>query len=341
MTHQNLVLTEKAIKAHTKRLQKELKNINQDLSLGETQNIFAKSLGFNNFHELKKTLIHKTDIQFKNNENLLFEQLIEKSKNQLSINKVFLENCNYGNLKIIKILFENDKIINKPSLSAKDEHGNEYGAIYQATLSGNLQLVKYLLEELHMPMVNDPYIFFYCRKGEIFKYIYSIFKKELENEEYFNKFKRILLNDCFYDYDVFKEILNMSIFNKSELEDLLYHIVNPCVYDTSEEILNKNKIISSLITMGYDKHLYKEDYNIFLKIMQYLNSYERDFPKSPQYYGNKIRAIKEILIYIDTNHNYLSYPYIKECIHYFKENPQMLEAEYKDFNNLYLKKLII
>ena len=63
MTHQNLILTEKAIKAHCKRLQKELKNYNQDLSLGETQNLFSKALGFNNFHELKKVLVNNKNIK--------------------------------------------------------------------------------------------------------------------------------------------------------------------------------------------------------------------------------------------------------------------------------------
>lgn len=56
MTHQNLMLTEEAIKGHCKRLKKELQNINQDLPLMQVQNLFSRTLGFNNFHELKKVL---------------------------------------------------------------------------------------------------------------------------------------------------------------------------------------------------------------------------------------------------------------------------------------------
>jgi len=56
MTHQNLILTEKAIKAHCKRLQKELKNLKQELQLTQVQNLLAKVFGFNNFHELKEIL---------------------------------------------------------------------------------------------------------------------------------------------------------------------------------------------------------------------------------------------------------------------------------------------
>lgn len=78
MTHQNLVLTEKAIKAHCKRLQKELKNLNKDLSLGETQNIFAKSLGFNNFFDLKIILKKDKIHPF----NIIYESFIKKLNNK-------------------------------------------------------------------------------------------------------------------------------------------------------------------------------------------------------------------------------------------------------------------
>lgn len=56
MTHQNLVLTEKAIKNHSKRLQKELKNYSKDISLGEAQTLFSKSLGFNDWKHLSVIL---------------------------------------------------------------------------------------------------------------------------------------------------------------------------------------------------------------------------------------------------------------------------------------------
>lgn len=62
MTHQNLILTEEAIKSHCKRLKKELKNLDKDLTLCEIQTLFSKSLGFNNFHELKTMLVNKKEI---------------------------------------------------------------------------------------------------------------------------------------------------------------------------------------------------------------------------------------------------------------------------------------
>lgn len=63
MTQQNLFLTEKSIKNHCKRLQKEMKNYNQDLSLGEIQNLFSRTLGFNNFHELKTIIKQKKEVK--------------------------------------------------------------------------------------------------------------------------------------------------------------------------------------------------------------------------------------------------------------------------------------
>lgn len=62
MTHQNLVLTEEAVKNHCKRLKKILHKHNTDLSLCEVQNLFTETLGFNNFHELKQVLNnHRND----------------------------------------------------------------------------------------------------------------------------------------------------------------------------------------------------------------------------------------------------------------------------------------
>ena len=52
----NLVLTEKAIKNHSKRLQKEVKTLDREISLCEAQNLFSRTLGFNNFHEVKAVL---------------------------------------------------------------------------------------------------------------------------------------------------------------------------------------------------------------------------------------------------------------------------------------------
>lgn len=54
--NQNIVLTEKAIGRHTKRLQKELEKINNHIKLSEAQNMLARILGMKDYHELKNTL---------------------------------------------------------------------------------------------------------------------------------------------------------------------------------------------------------------------------------------------------------------------------------------------
>ena len=53
---QSLVLTEKAVKHHAKRLQKEMNHLGSPLTLSQSQQLFAKSLGFSNFHELQQML---------------------------------------------------------------------------------------------------------------------------------------------------------------------------------------------------------------------------------------------------------------------------------------------
>ena len=62
MTTQNLVLTEKAISRHTKRLIKELAKINHELKLSEAQNMLSRILGMNDYHELKKVLNFDTNL---------------------------------------------------------------------------------------------------------------------------------------------------------------------------------------------------------------------------------------------------------------------------------------
>lgn len=56
MSHHNLVLTEKAIKSHSKRLQKEMLESNIKLSVTEAQNLFSRILGFQHYHDLKSIL---------------------------------------------------------------------------------------------------------------------------------------------------------------------------------------------------------------------------------------------------------------------------------------------
>jgi hypothetical protein len=85
MTHQNLVLTEEAIKGHCKRLNKELLEVGNNLSLCETQNLFSKALGFNNFHELKKILNKRQELTIEEL-NELKEKLYKKKYKQHYIN---------------------------------------------------------------------------------------------------------------------------------------------------------------------------------------------------------------------------------------------------------------
>lgn len=72
MTHNNLVLTEKAIKNHSLRLKKEMINHDKELSLAESQNLFSKILGFKNFHELKSILIKNNYADYNLYEKYLF-----------------------------------------------------------------------------------------------------------------------------------------------------------------------------------------------------------------------------------------------------------------------------
>lgn len=86
MTYNKLILTEKAIKKHSKRFQKEIQIYNNSFTLGEAQNHFAKILGFNNFHELKNILNEHIIYDFNIYEKyiLVITNLILDQKKQLA-----------------------------------------------------------------------------------------------------------------------------------------------------------------------------------------------------------------------------------------------------------------
>lgn len=89
MTQQNLVLTEKAIARHTKRLQQELKKLDKDLKLSEAQNLLSRIFGMKDYHELKQVLkfeepqsvnpVEKNEDYYLNQHNLMTLEHVEKN----------------------------------------------------------------------------------------------------------------------------------------------------------------------------------------------------------------------------------------------------------------------
>jgi len=328
MTYSNLLLSEKAFKAHSKRLQKELKSLNQDLPLTQVQNLLSKTFGFNNFHELKKIL----SINEKKLDNsITYKNLINTSKNQTNINNMYLKACYDGDLDLLKLLLQDNNIINRPELECKDIHGNINGAVHQACLSGNVDIVKYLLEDIKINIKKDAWLFFYCRTKEVFKYISFYLDVNNQDESFVKKFKKILINSPFYDYDTFKEILGLKVFkiNNEELDRLLYNII----------IKNNgnDKIIEHLIKLG--ANLYNKDNDIFLKLMINLTELENN-DNEQQYTKDKIKYIKNMISHLDKEYNYLNNYNITDTIEFFKKQPDSLYNEWKVINNSYIKNLI-
>lgn len=113
MQQSKLILTEKAIKNHCKRLQKELKNYQQDLSLTQSQQLFAKTLGFNHFYELKKILFHTSEnlhnnLNFTIYEKFVFVSLMLIIDDQKDLAFSFIDNYYEDGINefLINILFD-------------------------------------------------------------------------------------------------------------------------------------------------------------------------------------------------------------------------------------------
>lgn len=149
MTHQNLVLTEQAIKRHTKRLQKELKKINHELTLSEAQNMFSHILGMKDYHELKQVLkIEDENLSQKSilkNPKTLLDILDESDKLRFSIDFVqkhldsFFKN---GDIQIIMEYYKSDNQEIKNYI--KD---NAFSFLQTASCSGQDFLSNFILEE--------------------------------------------------------------------------------------------------------------------------------------------------------------------------------------------------
>jgi hypothetical protein len=143
MTHQNLVLTEKAIKNHCKRLKKELSVLNPNISLGESQQIFSKALGFNNWNHLSKIINNGVEVNkeirefldifnsfLKNNEESeeqeinQIKSLLEKEQNGLnhSIENFSLIKLTAGLSLIDYIIRNNEKIPHEFKYDKKEDY---------------------------------------------------------------------------------------------------------------------------------------------------------------------------------------------------------------------------
>lgn len=330
MTHQKLILTEEAIKGHCKRLKKELKNLNQDLPLTQVQNLFSKSLRFNNFHELKNILYNQKE----GIPDIVYKKIIESSKTQSKIEKIFNSACEEGDLKLVKLLFEDKNIINKPDFFTTRKSG-PVGPLSSACASGNIELVKYFIEDLNC-MFEENYMYIYSRHGDIFHYMSKHINLESKNQEFINNFKEGMINNCFYDYEVFEALLKLNIFEKQEdYQKLLSNtILNNYAYKTAKEIFNKNKIIHKLLNMNTS--LYYNENDIFHNLMQNLTKLETNIYRSVDY-KHEISRIKEIIKHLDKMYNYLENTSIQQTLIYFKNNPEMLISEYPAYNGSFIK----
>lgn len=229
MTHQNLVTTEKAIKAHSKRLQKQLKLYNQELSLSESQALFSKILGFNNFQELLK-IVNLNNVEFTAEEiESLSENLYKKNykkhyennyyklkkeeKEQLEEVYVnlfdFVINGDLENFK--KLLFKNPNInlniiILKRSWQPKSLI--EFALTFQ-----NIEIVNYLIDNfknIDLHISNDYLIRHACIDGNL-----NLIKKLLQLTDYnYSTLNNSFILACHYGHlEIIKYLLKNQNIN--------------------------------------------------------------------------------------------------------------------------------
>ena len=111
MSIDNLMLTEHAIKRHAKRLQKQMKNYNQDITLGESQTLLSKILGFNDWNHLNTIL--KPAIESKNL-NIVNDSTLS---NKMAEQKIFQSITSEEGIQIFIGLLKKDNTLFRRCLS--------------------------------------------------------------------------------------------------------------------------------------------------------------------------------------------------------------------------------
>lgn len=193
MTHQNLILTEKAIGRHAKRLQKELRKINHDLKLSEAQNMLSNILGMKDYHELKQVLSIEDKKEYieKNAEISIVKKLSspEYAKNKLEF---FFEE---GNINLITHFYYLDSKEIKDYLKE-----NAFKFFKIAIYKKHNLLIDFLLQEnlIDLKKLNE------IEVGELFYYLIDYNLKIFEHIFYTLNFPKELPKN-------FKEKINYCL----------------------------------------------------------------------------------------------------------------------------------
>lgn len=278
MINQNLILTEKAIKNHSKRLQKELKNLNQNLTLGETQNLFAKSLGFNNFHELKKVINqeglksssltiedklwkfaefieHRSDFIWINHSGLASYRPHDNKEDFIDLEKQYFNPEEFQQLSSF-ILSKNPNYKEKfveDSIKYPDNTPHTYIQIKRNVddgLSRTLFVQLYLNEEclpenikviISYQLQNDPCSMFYEDAKDYLLKKSSSLDASIEKQDYYDQIRYYKLRENEKTLLNEKQLLLFEICEKGDLEDLQSYINTYGTNDINHNLNRENR----------------------------------------------------------------------------------------------------
>lgn len=190
-----IVVTKDALKRHAKRLQKEIQKTNPTFKLSEAQNLLAKSFGMNNWHEMNETADKNREAKELNDRFIdscengydIIKLLENNSHIKFNIAKGLLSAAKNGQLEVLIDLLERYLPQNPHIKIYQSDKHRCYNAVCKR---GNIEIIDYLLyyyEKNNMDLIGNKEIGFYnaCENGQLQLVKYLLNNSKIK--DYLNK----------------------------------------------------------------------------------------------------------------------------------------------------------
>lgn len=339
-----LVITEKSLKRHTKRLQQEMLHYKEDFKLSEAQNMLAKIFGTKDFHELNSIIKNTADITVEENlkvnmvplpaywqESIDFLASFKPmwEKQYISLNEV---NTNYLNMlsdimyHFCHIYSTEDSGIQHIRNKEKTWNLLQYAIKYENEINFDLfNKEGYNLLELVLTCdIETPFMFELITKTCVNKHLYindnvlclAIFKK---NKKIIYAIIDKIKKETLLEKKLYQKILNYMFFNPLKM-DIIHYFLDKLNVDNIDynEIFDSHTFIEQFVFYTNSTTTKKERNINELLIFLSKNNYKLPDNISESLFNNIERYNRDI----------------KHCLEHFNNQTS---AKQKKFNNMLIE----
>lgn len=296
-----LVITEKALKRHTKRLQQEMLQFKEDFKLSEAQNMLAKIFGTKDFNELNTLIKHNSNnpediLDIKKDMNVIpkintvpLPEYSQKAIDYLANfkpawEKQFANHLDEINKKYLNMLSEiyyhfsylyssEDSKIQHLKNKQKIWDLLEYAILNQNIINFDLfNKEGYNLLELVLTVdLNSPFILTLIDKTCVDKHLYqnknvlyiALFKRKA-NKKNINAILKKIKRETLLENNLYKDIINLMYFMSNDMFSINKFLEKININNIDyNSIIDNTIIIDQLVIYANSKKHYKRYNNIF------------------------------------------------------------------------------